>query len=106
MNEQIVITRNNTGIEIEVQFVDSKKKPIDTTGNTIEINIKDPKGNIEAFQGYHINNSSGKAGFMLETNNTNLEGLWSMYWSLIDENGYVTAQEAIYYFIIPENGGD
>ena len=54
-NEQIVITRNDEGIELEVQFIDSKKKPIDITGCTVEIGFKNPSGVVTIVQAYIIN---------------------------------------------------
>lgn len=107
MNEQIVITKNNYGIEIEVDFIDSKKKPVDITGCTVEVSFVNPNGVVdEVAIANVVNYSSGKASIILDKELTNIEGLWSSYWSAIkDETGFVTAQEAIYYYILPENGG-
>lgn len=106
MNEQIVITKNNSGIELEVQFIDNKKKPIDITGCTVEIAFKDPNGEVTEHQAYIKNYTNGTCGFMLEIEQTNIANLWSTYWSATREDGFVTAQEAIYYYVIPMYGGD
>ena len=105
MNEQIVITRNDEGIELEVQFINSKKKPVDITDCTVEIGFKNPLGVVIPVQAYIINYNNGTAGVMLDKSMTNINGLWSTYWSAINETGFVTAQEAIYYFILPRYGG-
>lgn len=105
MKEQIVITRLNEGIEIEVQFLDSKKKPIDITGCVIEVDIFDPNSNRETVQANIKDYRNGIALIMLEKKNTNTNGLWKTYWTAVTENGYVTGQEAVYYFIVPRFGG-
>lgn len=104
-NEQIVITRNDEGIELEVQFIDSKKKPVDLTGCTVEVGIRNPLLSVTQVQAYIINATNGTAGIILDKSMTNTLGLWSTYWSAINETGFVTAQEAIYYFILPRYGG-
>lgn len=106
MNEQIIITQNNYGIEIEVQFTDNKKKPIDITGCTVEVAFKDPTGKVVPKEAYIINYKNGTCGFMLGEDETNITNLWSTYWSAITEDGFVTAQEAIYYYVLPMYGGD
>lgn len=105
MNEQIVITRNNEGIELEVQFIDNKKKPVDITGCIVEIGIKNPNGEVVETQAYIKNYTNGIAGFMLMKSQTNINGLWSTYWSAVKDDGFVTAQEAVYYFVLPKFGG-
>lgn len=106
MNEQIVITNNNNGIEIEVQFIDSKKKPVDITDCTVEVVFKNPNEEVTLEQAYIKNYSKGTCGFILNTEQTNISGLWSTYWSATREDGFVTAQEAIYYYVLPMHGGD
>lgn len=103
MNEQIVLTKNDNGIEIEAQFVNDKKKPVDITGLDIEINIKYPDNSVVLEKGYVIDHKDGRAGFMLEKKNTEQIGLYSMYWSCI-EDGYLTTQEAIYYYVLEKFG--
>lgn len=105
MNEQIIITKNNNGIEIQVQFIDSKKKPVDLEGSSVEISFKDPNENITTTSGYKIDSNNGIVGIVLDESKTNTEGLWSSYWSSITEDGFVTGQEAIYYYVMPEYGG-
>lgn len=104
-NEQIVITRNDEGIELEVQFIDNKKKPIDITGCTVEIGFKNPLGEVVPVQAYVQNYINGTVGVILDKSHTNTNGLWSTYWSAINGDGFVTAQEAIYYFVLPRFGG-
>lgn len=105
MAEQIVITRNNEGIELEVQFLDNKKKAIDITGCTVEVGILNPNLQIEMVQAYIKNYTDGIVGLILEKKDTSINGLWKTYWSAIREDGYVTGQEAVYYFILPKFGG-
>lgn len=107
MNEQIVITKNNYGVEIIVNFIDNKKKPVDITNCTVEVNFVNPSGeqtiSIDAQILDYVN---GTASVILSKDMTSIEGLWSTYWSALkDDTGFVTAQEAIYYYILPENGG-
>lgn len=107
MNEQIVITKNNHGIEIIVNFIDSKKKPVDISNCSVEITFVNPENKKELFTDAQVlDYVNGKVSIILSKEMTNMEGLWSTYWSAIkDDTGFVTAQEAIYYYVLPENGG-
>lgn len=107
MNEQIVITKNNYGIELIVEFIDSKKKPVDITGCTVEVSFVNPNGVVDEVAYANVTNyTNGTASIILDKELTNIEGLWSSYWSAInEETQFVTAQEAIYYYVLPENGG-
>lgn len=106
MSEQVIITRLNEGIEIEVQFLDNKKKPVDITGCTIEVGILNPNLQLEMVQANIKDYTNGIALLVLERKDTTINGLWSTYWSAIKENGYVTSQEAVYYFVVPRFGGN
>lgn len=107
MNEPIIITKGNHGIELIVDFIDSKKKPVDITGCTVEVTFINPGGvQDEDVNAVITNYISGQASVILDNELTNIEGLWKSYWSAIkDDTGYVTAQEAIYYFVLPQFGG-
>ena len=107
MNEQIVITKNNYGIELIVNFIDNKKKKVDITGCTVEVNFVNPNKEVnETVQAHIISYTNGECSIILDKELTNIEGLWTAYFNAIqDDTGYVTAQEAIYYFVLPENGG-
>lgn len=105
MNEQIVITYGDNGIEIGCTFLDSKKKPVDVTGKVIDVNIVDPQSNRLSMEAYILNPTGGSVAIILDSELTSVEGLWKTYWSCYDDDGYVTAQEAIYYFVLPMYGG-
>jgi len=107
MNEQIVITKGNYGIELLVDFIDNKKKSVDITGCFVEATFVNPNKEIEQeVQAFVTNYTEGQASVILNSNLTKIEGLWSVYFNAIQgDTGYVTTQEAIYYFVLPENGG-
>lgn len=105
MNEQIIITRNNEGIEIEVQFINNKKKAVDITGCTVEVTFKNPLMKLDHQQAYIKDYKNGTCGIILDKTTTGVNGLWTTYWSAIDGDGFVTAQESIYYFVLPRYGG-
>ena len=105
MNESIVITRNDEGIELEVQFINSKKKAVDITGCTVEVAFKNPLSEMDHKQPYIKDYKTGTVGIILDKSSTNVGGLWTTYWSAISEDGFVTAQESIYYFVLPRYGG-
>lgn len=104
-NEQIVITRNNEGIELEVQFRDSKKKPVDITNCNVEITFINPNKEEITRQAYIKDYVNGICGFILNKEFTNIKGLWNTYWSAYNDDNFITGQEALYYFIIPMYGG-
>ena len=55
MAKQIIVTQNDYGIELETQFVDDKKKPLDITGYEVRVKIiYDDKTIV-----WHINHCAG-----------------------------------------------
>lgn len=106
MNEQIIMTYGDNGIEIGCTFLDNKKKPVDVTGNAIEVNIVSPQTNKLIREAYILNATGGTVAIMVDEELTGEEGLWKTYWSCYNEDGYVTAQEAIYYYVLPRLGGE
>ena len=39
MAKQIIVTQNDYGIELETQFLDDKKKPLDITGYDVWVKV-------------------------------------------------------------------
>lgn len=106
MNEQIVLTQGDYGAELQVQFVTNKKVPIDITGCTIEVVFTMPDGTAIRQYPYIINAITGICGFILTDAHSTLTGVHSTYWSATDENEFVTAQEGLYYYVMPVHGGN
>lgn len=107
MSDQIIITKNNYGIELIVNFIDNKKKKIDITGCTVEVAFIDPTDTVHEYVNAFVSSyENGEVSVILDKELTSIEGLWKSYWSAIkDETGFVTAQEAVYYFVLPQFGG-
>ena len=106
MNEQIVLTQNDFGIEVQTQFITNKKVPIDITGCSVEIVFTMPDESVSRGYAYIIDALLGKCGFVIQDIHTTLSGVYGMYWSVVDSNGFVTAQEDIYYYVKPIHGGN
>lgn len=105
MNEPMVITKDDYGIELLVQFIDNKKRPIDITGQEIDVKILRPNGNKTPHIAYMVSPLEGRCGFLLSQNETSEEGLYSASFSLRDEDNNVTAQEDLFYFVKEQIGG-
>ena len=100
MAQQIIITKDNYGIELECYFVDAKKKALDITGYSVEVAIMNPSGEqIELDQAVVKSANIGWCSYVLQSKHTSEEGLYTSIWTVTDENGYVTAQENVYYFV-------
>ena len=100
MAQQIIITKDNYGIELECCFVDAKKKALDITGYSIEVAIMNPSGEqVELDQAVVKSDNIGFCSYVLQSKHTADEGLYTSIWTVTDENGYVTAQENVYYFV-------
>lgn len=105
MNEQITLTQNDNGIEILAQFKDSKKVPINITGKLVEVRIVKPSG-LKVIRNAHIVNSlTGICSYILDKTLTDETDLYTIYFMLLDEDSNVTAQEALYYYVLPKDGG-
>ena len=100
MAQQIIITKDNYGIELECCFVNAKKKELDITGYSIEVAIMNPSGEqVELDQAVVKSANIGLCSYVLQSKHTADEGLYTSIWTVTDENGYVTAQENVYYFV-------
>lgn len=106
MNEQITLSQYDSGIEIQVQFINIKKVPINITGCNVEIVFVYPDSTKVRKNAYLIDEVTGQCGYVLTNEFTNQSGLYSSYWSATDENGFITAQEALYYYVVDYNGGN
>lgn len=106
MAQQIIITKDNFGINISSTFLDINKNPIDLTGKTVEVVIVDPNNiTIDVKQGVIADSLSGTSSIILESLHTSMLGLYKTFWSLIDSNGLVTAQDDIFYYVKEKNNG-
>ena len=106
MAQQIIITKDNYGIDLSCVFLDSKKKPIDITGMNVEVVITNPNDVIiDTIQATIINPIGGYSSIVINNEHTNIVGLYKTFWTLLDSDGRVTAQEDVYYYVKDKNGG-
>lgn len=105
MNEQITLTQGDSGIELVVQFRNSKKIPIDITGKTIEVKFIKPSKDKKTKYAQIVDGSKGICSYVLTKELTDETDLYTVYFMLLDENSNVTAQEALYYYVLPKDGG-
>ena len=99
MAKQIIVTQNDYGIELETQFVDNKKKPLDITGYDVKANIIYDDKTIDTILAGHKDSANGIAYIVLEKEHLKNVGLHTVVWSVVDEDEHVTAQEDLYYFV-------
>ena len=106
MAKQIIVTQGDTGIELSVQFVDDKKKPIDITGKEIEVNFVNPNEEVyETMYAQIVDGTQGIASIILTDKHTSITDLHKTYWACMDDNGYVTAQTDLFYYVKEKLGG-
>lgn len=106
MAKQIIVTQGDTGIELSVQFVDDKKKPVDITGKEIEVNFVNPNEEVyETMYAQIIDGTQGIASIILTDKHTSITDLHKTYWACMDDNGYVTAQTDLFYYVKEKLGG-
>lgn len=106
MAKQIIVTKDNYGIEIIATLVNQNKESVDVTGQIVEVVIVDDNDTIiDKVEAQHINSSKGIVSITLQKEHTSTIGLYKTYWSALDENNNVTAQEDIYYYCKDKNGG-
>ena len=106
MAKQIIVTKDNYGIEIIASLVNKNKESVDITGQIVEVVIVDNNDTIvDKVEAQHIDSSRGIVSITLQKEHTSTIGLYKTYWSSLDENNNVTAQEDIYYYCKDKNGG-
>lgn len=104
-NEQIVLTQHDFDIELKLNFIDYKKNPVDLKNCAIDIMFISPSGIKYPKQGNITNVKQGGVNYILPKELTSEDGLWVSYWSAVDLDQRVTAQEQIYYYVLPIYGG-
>lgn len=98
MASQIILTQYDYGIELETQFVNEKKKPIDITGYSIKVDILYNDTVIDTIYAEHKDSVNGIVYFILTKEYSSEVGLYKTIWSVIDEDENITAQEDLYYY--------
>lgn len=106
MAKQIILTQNNFGIPIELQFVSNTNSPIDLTDKIVEVAISYDGTIIDVLQATISSYTDGTAYIVTTTRHTSNVGLYTTYWSVKDKYGYITAQSDLYYYVKEEYNGD
>lgn len=106
MAQQIIVTKDNYGIGLSCNFIDKNKNPIDLTDKVVEVVIVDSNNEtIDIKQAVIVDYTNAKASIVLEKIHTSTLGLHKTFWSVLDENQNITAQEDVYYYVKDKNGG-
>ena len=105
MAKQVILTQNNFGIPIELQFVSNTNSPIDLTDKTIEVAISYDGTVIDVLQATISSYTNGTAYIITTTKHTSNVGLYTTFWSVRDKYGYITAQSDLYYYVKEEYNG-
>ena len=105
MAKQIILTQNNFGIPIELQFVSNTNSPIDLTDKTVEVAISCDGTIIDVLQATISSYTNGTAYIVTTTRHTSNVGLYTTFWSVRDKYGYITAQSDLYYYVKEEYNG-
>ena len=105
MAKQIILTQNNFGIPIELQFVSDTNSPIDLTDKIVEVAISYDGTIIDVLQATISSYTNGTAYIVTTTRHTSNVGLYTTFWSVKDEYGYITAQSDLYYYVKEEYNG-
>ena len=106
MAQQIIVTKDNYGIGLSCNFSDKNKEPIDLTDKVVEVVIVDSNNEtIDIKQAVIVDYTNAKASIVLEKIHTSTLGLYKTFWSVLDENQNITAQEDVYYYVKDKNNG-
>ena len=105
MAKQIILTQNNFGIPIELQFVSNTNSPVDLTDKTVEVAISFDGTIIDILQATISSYTNGTAYIITTKKHTSNLGLYTTYWSVKDKYGYITAQSDLYYYVKEEYNG-
>ena len=105
MAKQVILTQNNFGIPIELQFVSNANSPVDLTDKTVEVAISYNGIIIDVLQATISSYTKGTAYIIVNTKHTSNVGLYTTFWSVRDEYGYITAQSDLYYYVKEEYNG-
>ena len=99
MAKQIIVAKGDYGIEIEVQFVDDKKKPLNITNYDVRVDVIYNDESIDTCYATHKNALNGTCSIVLDKTHTSEEGLYKVAYCVIDSNERVATQEELYYYV-------
>ena len=105
MAKQIILTQNNFGIPIELQFMSNTNSPIDLTDKTVEVAISYDGTIIDVLQATISSYTNGTAYIIVNTKHTSNVGLYTTFWSVKDKYDYITTQSDLYYYVKEEYNG-
>ena len=105
MAKQIVLTQNNFGIPIELQFMSNTNSPVDLTDKTVEVAISYDGTIIDVLQATISSYTNGTAYIITTKKHASNVGLYTTFWSVKDKYGYITAQSDLYYYVKEEYNG-
>lgn len=105
MAKSIILTKNDTGYEFLVTFIDEfTKKPLDLSGKIVNVTIINPSGlKIDEMYGTPTNNV-GEASIILTEKHTSLPGTYSSWWQVVTSNSQITSTQGVYYSVLEEFG--
>ena len=84
MAKQIILTQNNFGIPIELQFMSNTNSPVDLTDKTVEVAISYDGTIIDVLQATISSYTNGIAYIIVNTKHTSNVGLYTTFWSVRD----------------------
>lgn len=101
MSKQIIYTKGNTGMELEVMILDKiTKNNFDLSDYKVEVDIVNPSGDvIDTVEGYIKNAIEGVVSIIVTDKYTSEVGLYKTYWRIIDSNENINTQEDIFYYV-------
>jgi hypothetical protein len=106
MAKQIIITEGDTGIVLEIPFIDNNKSAVNLTGYTVETHTVFEDGTSKEDNAQITNAVNGICQIVLDSSYTAVPGLCTIYVSLVDADETVTSQKEVYYYVKEQYGGE
>lgn len=101
MSKQIIYTKGNTGMELEVSFIDKlTKSNFNLSGYTVEVDIINPNNEVvDVVKGYIKDLVNGIVSIIITDDYTSQVGLYKTCWRITDSNENVNTQQDVFYYV-------
>lgn len=107
------IAQNDMGIYYKFDMIDASGLPINLVNSKVHIRLFRPDGKVKEIDSVDDNShlvildeDEGVCQYTIQNTDTDIEGIYTMYVSVINSNFNITAEKNLQYCVYAEKGSE
>ncbi|MDT8717829.1 hypothetical protein IAI10_14265 [Clostridium sp. 19966] len=107
------IAQNDMGIYYKFDMIDASGLPINLVNSKVHIRLFRPDGKVKEIDSVDDNShlvildeDDGVCQYTIQSTDTDIEGIYTMYVSVINSNFNITAEKNLQYCVYAEKGSE